>query len=186
MDMIEQSLNKFINAVKELQDQHLSFIMLSSHQLQDLFTRQQKIPSQKNTELIVSKLFDLFQDLFGGDDVVVLLHVPMIPQNTILHLPSIYSIPTPIRTNTLFSQPSPPDLLALSNSKSSKWTIVSQYSLITGHKVSSIYVCSVSSILSKNTVLELSARMTFKQPNISSTLASFQNKRKFFPLMTST
>ena len=61
MDSIEITLDKVVNAFRELQDRHLSVDLLTADQLGDLFLRLQNIAQQKNAQLLVSKTTFLFQ-----------------------------------------------------------------------------------------------------------------------------
>jgi hypothetical protein len=151
MDLLDQSLERVLNAFRELQDQHLSIDLLSADQLSDLFNRLKDIAIQKGTELLIAKPSDLFQlqtsYLYDGYNVVVLLHVPMIPHNSLLRLMKIRPFPIPVTNDHSLMPTESSDLLALSNSNPPQWTIVSQYSLIDCHKVNSIYVCPGNGIL---------------------------------------
>ena len=83
MDAMEISLDKVVNCLRELQDRHLLVNLLTADQLGDLVLRLRDIAQQKNAQLLISKPTDLFQlqasYIFDGNDIVVLLHVPMIP-----------------------------------------------------------------------------------------------------------
>ena len=56
MEMLD-SLNKVVNAIHKLQDQHL----LTAGQREDFFICLKDIAQQKNVELIIFKPSDLFQ-----------------------------------------------------------------------------------------------------------------------------
>ena len=154
MDAMENSLDKVVNCLRELQDRHLSVDLLTADQLGDLFLRLQNIAQQKNAQLLISKPTDLFQlqasYIFDGNDIVVLLHVPMIPPNTLLRLLKLRPFPIPVTSEHSLMPNETPELLALSNSEPPQWNIVSQYSLIDCHKVNSIYVCPGNSVLRNN------------------------------------
>ena len=85
--------------------------------------------------------------IFYGNDIVILLHVPVVPPNTLLRLLKIRPFPT--SKHSLMPSENP-EFLTLSNSKPPQWTIISQYSLIDCHKLNSIYVCPGNSVLRNN------------------------------------
>ena len=81
---------------------------------------------------------------------VILLHVPMIPPNTLLQLLKMRSFSIPITDHHYLMPAKTPELLDILSTELPQWTISSQYSLINCHKVNSIYVCPENRVLGHN------------------------------------
>ena len=97
---------------------------------------------------------DLFQlelsYLFDGVDVVLFLHVPMVPDDSLLTLYRLKPFPIPFsETMALLPRPSS-TLLALSSSIPRSMTHIEHSDLVDCHQVNQVYLCERHGVLNNN------------------------------------
>ncbi len=68
----------------------LALDLLSTNQLQNLFTTLKRAAQNTNSDLLITKPSDLLQfellDFYDGTIVTLLLHVPVVPAGSLLRL----------------------------------------------------------------------------------------------------
>ena len=90
VDMLERNIGKAYHAIQASQMRRLSVDFLNMDQLHDLHTRCLNTANLHNSKLIVEYPSDFFQVqlsyVYTKDDVVLVLHVPMVPTDALLQL----------------------------------------------------------------------------------------------------
>ena len=90
VDMLERNIGKAYHAIQASQMQRLSVDFLNVDQLHDLHTRCLNTANLHNSKLIVEYPSDFFQVqlsyVYTKDDVVLVLHVSMVPTDALLQL----------------------------------------------------------------------------------------------------
>ena len=88
VDMLERNVGKAQRAIQAAQLRRLSVDFLTVDQLQDLHAKCLTTATQHNSKLIVEYPSDFFQVelsyVYTKDDVVLVLHVPMVPTDALL------------------------------------------------------------------------------------------------------
>ena len=88
IDMLERNVGKAYHAIQAVQMRRLSVDFLNVDQLHDLHARCLNTTNQHNSKLIFEYPSDFFQVklsyVYTKDDVVLVLHVPMVPTDALL------------------------------------------------------------------------------------------------------
>ena len=88
--MLERNVGKAYHAIQAAQMRRLSVDFLNVDQLHDLHARCLNTANQHNSKLIIEYPLDFFQVelsyIYTKDDVVLVLHVPMVPTDALLRL----------------------------------------------------------------------------------------------------
>ena len=88
VDMLERNVGKSYHAIQATQMQHLSVDFLNVDQLHDLHARCLATANQHHSKLIIEYPSDFFQVelsyVYTKDDVVLMLHIPMVPTDALL------------------------------------------------------------------------------------------------------
>jgi hypothetical protein len=120
-DSIERSLNDVAAAMQQAQLQRLAIELLSVSELQNLFNQLKTAATETDNELIITAPAHLFQVdtsfVYDGDNACLLVHVPMIPPNTLSTLYQLRPFPIPVSGRNVLLPKETPDLLALTQYK---------------------------------------------------------------------
>ena len=88
MDMLDQNVGKAQCAIQGAQMRCLSVDFLNVEQLHDLLTQCLATAKMYNSKLIIEYPLDFFQVelsyVYTKDDVVLVLHIPMVPTDALL------------------------------------------------------------------------------------------------------
>ena len=157
VDMLERNIGKAQRAIQAAQLQRLSVDFLTVDQLQDLHAKCLTTATQHNSKLIVEYPSDFFQVelsyVYTKDDVVLVLHVPMVPTDALLRLMRYRSFPIPLRQDDLSTGIIPRldrDVLAISNGKERLSLEVKFSDLMECHQLNSIYLCDRHGVLDQS------------------------------------
>jgi hypothetical protein len=89
-DQLHLQYQQIIQAIRAAHQCCLSVDLLNPTRLQDLFHAAQLKAQINKCQLLVSHLSDLFQietsNFYNGQDILLLLHIPMAPADSILRL----------------------------------------------------------------------------------------------------
>jgi hypothetical protein len=145
------NIQKLIRALQAAHQQRLSLDLLSSSRLQDLFTAAILKAKAHQHLLLIHHPSDLLQIetsyVHDGEDVNLILHIPMAPADSILRLFQLRPFPLPF-TDTHFIIPDPTNqILALSSSPGCQFLEMSAVNLMGCHRVGSTYLCEQYGVL---------------------------------------
>jgi hypothetical protein len=112
-DQLHLQYQQIVRAVQAAHQCRLSVDLLNTTRLQDLFHAAQLKAQINKCKLLLSHPSDLFQIemsyFFNGQDILLLLHIPMAPANSILHLFQLHPfLLTFTKTHFLLPKPSNP------------------------------------------------------------------------------
>ena len=157
VDMLERNVGKAQRAIQAAQLRRLSVDFLTVDQLQDLHAKCLTTATQHNSKLIVEYPSDFFQVelsyVYTKDDVVLVLHVPMVPTDALLRLMRYRSFPIPLRQDDLSTGIIPRldrDVLAISNGKERLSLEVKFSDLMECRQLNSIYLCDRHGVLDQS------------------------------------
>ena len=153
-DHIHDALEVAVHTVQHAQHDCLGIDLFSSDKLFDLFEDLQSLAHSYGFKLLTKLPSDLFQVktsyVYNGTDLVLILHVPMVPANSLLRLLLLRPFPIPIsNTYALLPRPST-SLLALSQGLTRSMTSIEHSDLMDCHQISNVYVCERHGVLFKN------------------------------------
>jgi hypothetical protein len=134
--------------VQGLQAAHLrrlSVDLLDSKQLHHIFDTAAKQANAHNYQLMLEHPSDLFQIetsyIHNGQDVHLILHVPMAPPDSILRLFQLHPFPLPFK-DSHFIMPDPANQIFAISSGIDRFSIkMSVANLMSCHRINSAYLC---------------------------------------------
>jgi hypothetical protein len=108
-----------VHTIQQAQHQRLAVDFLSAEQLNILFLKLVQQAEQNGCQLLVPHRSDLFQletsYFFDGADVHLLLHVPMVPKDSLLRLFKLHPFPLPLSGPRVLVPAVREDILAISS-----------------------------------------------------------------------
>ncbi len=153
-DQLHLQYQQIIRAVQAAHQRRLSVDLLNATRLQDLFHAAQLKAQINKCQLLLSHPSDLFQIeasyFYNGQDILLLLHIPMAPADSILRLFQLHPFPLPFtKTHFLLPKPSNP-IFALSSSMERLSAKLSLVNLMDCHKINSMHLCEEHGVLKKD------------------------------------
>jgi len=153
-DQLHLQYQQIIRAVQAAHQRRLSVDLLNATRLQDLFHAAQIKAQINKCQLLLSHPSDLFQIeasyFYNGQDILLLLHIPMAPADSILRLFQFHPFPLPFtKTHFLLPKPSKP-IFALSSGMERLSAELSMVNLMDCHKINSMHLCEEHGVLNKN------------------------------------
>ena len=151
---IQSALEVAVHTVQQAQHHRLAIDLFSADKLNDLFDDLQSLAGYYGFILLTKLPSDLFQVetsyVYDGTDLLLILHVPMVPANSLLRLLRLRPFPIPFsKTHALLPRPST-SLLALSQGSTRLMTTIEHSDLMDCHQISNVYVCERHGVLFKN------------------------------------
>jgi len=132
----------------------MSIELLTPGDLDHIFEDLRIVSKRQGFKLLPERPSDLLQIetsyVYDGSDFILLLHVPMIPEDALLRLLRLRPFPIPFsREHSLLPKP-PSSLLALSKGKNRLMTTIEHSDLVGCHQIGNVYVCDRHGVLRKN------------------------------------
>jgi hypothetical protein len=155
LDRVERQLSgqldRAFNILQSLQLRRLSMEFLEAHQVARLFHRLQDQSSSAGYRLLLQHHSDIFQletsYFFDGSDIHLLVHVPMIPDDSLLRLFRLHSFPLQLSEKHVMIPKVDQDVLAISSGFDRMSTQLSYVDLLGCHKVNQVYLCEQQGVL---------------------------------------
>ena len=153
-EQIRFNIQKLIRALQAAHQRRLSFDLLNSKRLQELFAAASIKAEVHHHLLLIHHPSDLLQIetsyVHDGEDVNLILHIPMAPADSILRLFQLRPFPLPF-TDSHFILPDPTNqILAISSSGSERLSLeMSAVNLLGCHRVGSTYLCERYGVLNR-------------------------------------
>ena len=143
--VIDSELDKLWDAVQVAQQHRLSIRLMPASEINRLFQRIQSKAAASGSQLLLERPSDLYQIelsyCYDGEDVVLILHVPMAPQNTLLRLLKFLPFPFSLSPqHFLMPQPSK-RLFALSSDEPRLSMELTEADLEGCHRVNNLFLC---------------------------------------------
>ena len=152
--LLQAAMRSAIHAVQQAHHHRLAIDHLDPGSLEHLYGVIEAQAQGSKYKLLTRFPSDLFQlevsYLYDGHDVVLFLHVPMVPQESLLKLYRLKPFPIPF-SDSLALLPKPSSsLLALTQSMPRAMTNIEHSDLIDCHQVNQVYVCERHGVLRNN------------------------------------
>ena len=152
-NQIRHRLRMATHALQTAQHRRLAIDYLSPKQIRTLFSKLQKRAGEFGCELLIQHHSDLFQIevslLFDGRDAHLLVHVPMVPINSLLRLFKLHPFPLPFFEDHFLIPDVQQDVLAVSSNDHRLSTHLSSVDLLGCHRVNQIFMCDRFGVLSR-------------------------------------
>lgn len=150
---IRNRLRMATHAIQAGQHRRLAVDYLTSGQIRQLFSSLQLRAAEFSCELLIAHHSDLFQIevslLFDGLDMHLLLHVPMVPHNSLLRLFKLHPFPLPFFTDHFLMPDVQNDILAVSSNDHRFSIQLSSVDLLGCHRMNQVFMCSKFGVLSR-------------------------------------
>jgi len=149
--MIEDEVDKLWSAMQAAQHRRLSIKLLSAKSMSSLFRRISSRAAASGNQLLLDRPSDLYQIemsyCYDGEDVTLILHVPMAQSSTTLRLLKFLPFPFSFSA-THFLMPQPEKkLLAISSDEPRLSMEIKEADLEGCHRVNNLYLCERQGIL---------------------------------------
>ena len=152
-NQIRHRLRMATHALQTAQHRRLAIDYLSPQQIRNLFAKLKERASEFGCELLIAHHSDLFQIevslLFDGRDAHLLVHVPMVPINSLLRLFKLHPFPLPFFDDHFLIPDVQHDVLAVSSNDHRLSTHLSSVDLLGCHRVNQIFMCDRFGVLSR-------------------------------------
>ena len=152
-NQIRRRLEMATHGIQAALQRRLSADYLSAEQIREVFTNVQTRARELECELLVHHHSDLYQLetslLFDGDDIHVLVHVPMVPRHAMFRLFRLYPFPLPLIDDYHLIPMVKNDILAISSVDTRYNVELSIQDLAGCHHVNKIHMCSNFGVMSK-------------------------------------
>ena len=148
-DRIRQSTH----ALQAAQHRRLAVDLLSPNQVNTMFDKLNARALEFNCELLVKFPSDLLQlevsMLFDGEDAHLLLHVPMMPKESVLRLFRLHPFPLPLYDDHFLIPDVKNDVLAVSSTDQRLHMQLSSIDLMGCHRMNQLFLCDQFGVLSQ-------------------------------------
>ncbi len=148
-DRIRQSTH----ALQAAQHRRLAVDLLSPNQVNTMFDKLNARALEFNCELLVKFPSDLLQlevsMLFDGEDAHLLLHVPMMPKESVLRLFRLHPFPLPLYEDHFLIPDVKNDVLAVSSTDQRLHMQLSSIDLMGCHRMNQLFLCDQFGVLSQ-------------------------------------
>jgi hypothetical protein len=151
---IKDRIQIAIHTIQQAQHRRLAIDFLTHQQLLQLYQQLQKQAESNGCILLTHQHSDLFQleasYFFDGKDFHMLLHVPMVPKDSLLRLFRLHPFPLPLTKDHALIPVTDHNVLALSSGFRRYSAQLSHNDLMGCHVVNNIYLCERQGVLNEN------------------------------------
>jgi hypothetical protein len=139
------------NTIQQAQNRRLAVDFLQPSQLRDLFSLIQEKADLNKYTLLTEHHSDLFQlevsYFYDLSDVHLIVHVPMIPESSLLTLYRLHKFPLPLSHEHMLIPSVDYDVLGLAPGVNRLSTQINYVDLMQCHNVNNIYLCDKQGVL---------------------------------------
>ncbi len=151
---IKDRIQVAIHTIQQAQHRRLAIDFLSHIQLNLLYKQLQKQADSNGCMLLTKHPSDLFQletsYFYDGKDVHLLLHVPMVPRDSLLRLFRLHPFPLPLTKDHALIPVTDHNVLALSSGFKRYSAQLTHNDLLGCHVINNIYLCERHGVLNEN------------------------------------
>jgi len=152
-NQIRDRLRIATHALQAAQHRRLAVDLLSAQEIRSLYSKLVIRAQEFGCDLLLEHHSDLFQLetslLFDGEDAHILLHVPMIPQHSLLRLFKLHPFPMPFFEDHFLIPDVKNDILAISSTDQRFSAQLSSVDLMGCHRVNQVFMCDRFGVLSR-------------------------------------
>ena len=151
---IRRRINWAAHAIQAAQNHRMAIDLITDEKLKLLYFRLKLHSKDMGLELLTSQASDLYQletsYFFDGNNMHLLLHVPLVNKANILRLLRLHPFPLYLNQNfTMTPDVSAADILAIAPGFDRYSTILSAVDLFGCHSVNKVFLCDRHGVLSK-------------------------------------
>jgi hypothetical protein len=148
---LRANLQKLIRALQAAHHRRLSIDLLPSNTLKKLFDAAAQKARSHHDQLLLQHPSDLLQIktsyVHDGYEVHLILHIPMAPSDSLLHLFQLRPFPLPFSETHLLMPNPERQILAISANTDRLSVELSSVHLLGCHRVNQVYMCERSGVL---------------------------------------
>ena len=152
-NQLRDRIRQATHALQAAQHRRLSVDLLSPNQVHTMFERLNTRAAEFNCDLLVKFPSDLLQlevsMLYDGEDAHLLLHVPMMPKESVLRLFRLHPFPLPLTSDHFLIPDVKNDVLAVSSTDQRLHVQLSSIDLMGCHRMNQLFLCDQFGVLSK-------------------------------------
>ncbi len=153
-NQLRDRLCRVTHAIQAAVHQRFAVDYLNPSKMAALYKKLEERADEAGCELLVQYHSDLFQIetslLYDGKDGHVLIHVPMMPKNSLLQLFRLHPFPLPLFETHHLLPDVKNDILAISSTDTRYNAQLSSTDLLSCHRVNQIFMCDSFGVLSRN------------------------------------
>jgi len=151
---LHRAISLIFNTVQQAQDNRLAIEFLSPTVLQSTFKDVTAAAQINQCTLLLEQPADLSQVevsyISDEEGTVIVLHVPMIPQEAILRLMRLRPFPIPLDNRSALLPSVTPDVIGISDSNKMLSAEIRYSDLLECHKIGKTFYCERQNILTRN------------------------------------
>ncbi len=152
-NQMRDRIRQATHALQAAQHRRLAVDLLSPNQVTTMFEKLNARALEFNCELLVKFPSDLLQlevsMLFDGEDAHLLLHVPMMPKESVLRLFRLHPFPLPLYDDHFLIPDVKNDVLAVSSTDQRLHMQLSSIDLMGCHRMNQLFLCDQFGVLSQ-------------------------------------
>lgn len=152
--LIQDALEVAVHAVQQAQHRRLAVDLLTADALSDVFDDLLSVAQGNGFTLLVKYPSDLFQIetsyVYDGSQFLLILHVPMVPDPSLLRLLRLRPFPIPFSKDRALVPKPTTTLLALSRGPKRLMATIEHSDLMDCHKIGEVYICNRHGVLYKD------------------------------------
>ena len=152
-EQIRDRINKVTHVIQVAQTRRLAIDFLPAEYLPILYQQLESQAREISHKLITKQPSDLFQlelsYFYDGSNVQLLLHVPTVPNDSILRLLKLHPFPLPLNKQYSVIPVVQDDLLAISAGFTRYSAQLSSVDLLGCHAINNVYLCERHGVLGK-------------------------------------
>ncbi len=152
-NQLRDRIRQATHALQAAQHRRLSVDLLSPNQVHEMFSKLNSRAAEFNCELLVKFPSDLLQLevslLYDGEDAHLLLHVPMMPKESVLRLFRLHPFPLPLDGDHFLIPDVKNDVLAVSSTDQRLHVQLSSIDLMGCHRMNQLFLCDQFGVLSQ-------------------------------------
>jgi hypothetical protein len=151
---IRKQLRTAAHTIQMAMQRRLSVDLLGTDQLRYLYDKIRRKADRTGYSCLINHHSDLFQletsYFHDGSNVHLLIHVPMIPEDSLLRLFRLHPFPLPLSKEHMLIPDVDYDVLAISPGLTRLATVLNYVDLMSCHNVNNIYLCEQQGVLKTN------------------------------------
>ena len=152
-NQLRDRIRQATHALQAAQHRRLAVDLLSPNQVNTMFEKLNLRAAEFNCDLLVKFPSDLLQLevslLFDGEDAHLLLHVPMMPKESVLRLFRLHPFPLPLFADHFLIPDVKNDVLAVSSTDQRLHVQLSSIDLMGCHRMNQLFLCDQFGVLSQ-------------------------------------
>jgi hypothetical protein len=152
--LVKRLINKLYNCFQMAQAHRLAIDFIDADKINDVYEKIRKTANAQQLTLITQKPIDLFQlevsYFSNGTDLHIIIHVPAVPQHSLLQLYKMHPLPLPINKNQVLVPHVKDNVLGLSHGSNKLAVHMSSTDLLDCKVINKVFLCERHAVLHKH------------------------------------